>query len=164
MAISVYNPKFITSGGTKVLNTVDVKNFVWSHNRWALEAGTMKKFPDEVGRALLKHIEFLVEVKKDNFTKIKEEVEEKKFKCDQCDFETNTKIAFMSHFKTHEKSNEVDGAGIEDAKPDGNYSAPGRVPMNTEDGIPTGVGTQSNPINDKDGVGWYGDGLKSDTL
>lgn len=162
MSIVIYNPKFLTQNGRKVINTTDVRGFIWSHARWSLLAGEMKKFPEDVGGAMLKHIEFLVEVTKENFDKIKAEVEEKKFKCDKCDFETNTKIALISHYRTHEKTSALDDtAGIEDASPQGEYR-PVQEVKNTEEGIPKG-GTKFNPVNDRDGVGWYGDGMERDT-
>lgn len=163
MAITIYNPKFLTVGGKKVVNTEDVKNFIWSHAKWNLEAGKMMKFPDDVAEAMLKHIGFLVRVTKENQTTIKAEVEEKKFKCEKCDFETNTKIAFMSHYKTHEKSTDVDDLDVEEAKPIGEYRANTPVIQNPEGDIPKG-GTKYNPITDKDGVGWYGEGVERDTL
>lgn len=162
--IIVYNPKFSTVNGRKTVNTTDVKNFIWSHARWFLKAGEMKKFPDEVGQAMLRHMGFLVEVKKVNYDKIKAEVEEKKFKCDKCPFETNTKIAFIQHFKTHEKSEEVTDLSVEEAEHGGEYFGMGKRPQ-TQDvnaGIPIG-GTKSNPVNDREGVGWYGEGLTRDT-
>jgi len=163
MSVTIYNPKFMTVMGKKVINTADIKNFIWSHARWFLKAGEMKKFPDDVGTAMLRQIEFLIEVNKDNYEKIKAEVEEKKFKCDKCPFETNTKIAFISHFKTHEKSNELENTdGIEEAVPVGEYRGTTKVVQNPEEGIPQG-GTKFNPVNDKDGVGWYSPGLERDT-
>jgi len=163
MSTIIYNPKFLTVGGRKALNTTDVKNFIWSHARWSLKAGEMKKFPDDVGTAMLRQIEFLVEVNKLNHEKIKTEIEEKKFKCDKCDFETNTKIAFISHFKTHGSDNSLENSeGIEDATPIGDYRGTAKVVQNPEEGIPQG-GTKFNPVNDKDGVGWYDGGLERDS-
>lgn len=163
MSTIIYNPKFVMVNGRKTLNTTDVKRFIWSHASWELKAGQMMKFPDDVGAAMLNHMEFLIEVKKDNYDKIKAEIEEKKFKCDKCDFETNTKIAYLSHFKTHEKSDQLDSTeGIDEARPVGEYR--GIVEkQNPEGEIPKG-GTKFNPVNDKDGVGWYEPGLERDTV
>ena len=162
MATIVYNPKFLTVNGRKTLNTADIKNFIWSHARWFLKAGEMKKFPDDVGAAMLRQIEFLVEVKKDNYQKIKEEIEEKKFTCDKCEFKTDTKIAFLGHYRTHEKTDELtDTSGIAEAQPIGEYR--GTVEKkDPERDIPQG-GTKFNPIDDKDGVGWYGGGMERDS-
>jgi len=163
MSTILYNPKFLTVMGKKTINTADVKAFVWSHARWSLKAGEMKKFPDDVGTAMAKQINFLILVDKDNYDKIKAEVEEKKFKCDKCDFETNTKIAYISHFRTHEKSNALENTdGIEEAIPQGEYRGTTKVVQNPEEGIPSG-GTKFNPIDDKDGVGWYGEGVERDS-
>jgi hypothetical protein len=163
MSTIIYNPKFITVLGRKTVNVSDVKNFVWSHARWSLKTGEMKKFPDDVGAAMLRQINFLIEVTKDNYDKIKAEVEEKKFKCENCDFETNTKIAFISHAKTHEKTNKLDNSDdIEEAAPIGEYRGTSQTVNNPEEGIPSG-GTRFNPVNDKDGVGWYGGGVERDS-
>lgn len=163
MSTIVYNPKFLTVNGKKQINTEDVKRFIWSHASWSLKAGEMKKFPEDVGIAMLRQIGFLVEVKKDNYDKIKAEVEEKKFKCDQCPFETNTKIAFINHFKTHEKTEALENTdGIEDAQPIGEYRGTTKTVQNPEEGIPQG-GTKFNPNEDRDGVGWYGEGIERDT-
>ena len=163
MSTIVYNPKFLTVNNRKVLNTADVKNFIWSHARWFLKAGEMKKFPDDVGAAMLRQMEFLIEVNKLNHEKIKKEVEEKKFKCDKCDFETNTKIAFISHFKTHGSENSLESTeGIEEATPIGEYRGTTKEIKNPEGDIPAG-GTKFNPTEDRDGVGWYGGGVERDT-
>jgi len=163
MSTVIYNPKFLTVNGRKTLNTADIKNFIWSHASWFLKAGEMKKFPDDVGEAMLRQIDFLIEVDKTNHERIKKEVEEKKFKCDKCDFETNTKIAFVNHFATHGKENQIeDMEGIEDAQPVGEYREAKQV-QNPEEGIPKG-GTKFQPVVDKDGVGWYEPGLERDSV
>ena len=162
MAIIVYNPKFLTVNGRKTLNATDIKDFWWSHAKWDLKAGQMLKFPDDVGHAMLRLANFTIEVKKDNYDKIKAEIEEKKFKCDKCEFETNTKIAYLSHFRTHEKSEALESTdGIEDATPKVEYKEEVEK-KNPEADIPQG-GTKFNPANDKDGVGWYGGGVERDS-
>ena len=161
MSISIYNPKFLTVNGRKTLNTTDVKNFIWSHGKWFLKAGEMKKFSDDVGGALLRHIEFLVEVTAKNYEQIKKEVEEKAFKCDKCAFETGTKIAYFGHYQTHEKEEKVD-LDIPEAEAKEEFFGTGkRVVQNPEGNIPQG-GTKRNPVEDKDGVGWYGEGFEKD--
>lgn len=162
MAIALYNPKYQTVNGAKTLNTADINRFVWSHAHWKLKAGEMKKFPDEVGRAMLKHLEFLIEVTPKNLKEIQNEIAEKKFKCQDCEFATDTKIAFLSHAKTHVRNSEETKIleGIEEASPEGTYQVKKQLRRQTpeqSEGIPQAG-------KDGDQVEWYGEGLSKDTI
>ena len=121
----------------------------------------MKKFPDDVGRALLKHIGFLVEVTSKNIDKIKTMMADKKYKCEHCEFTTDTKIAFISHMRTHGKGEDEEVLkDIGEANPSRKYEGykkPKSAPViETEVGIPPKEG----PQKDKDGVEWYGEGIE----
>jgi len=164
--IALYNPKVIKYGEKITANEASIKNFVWSHARWSLAVNELKKFPDEVGEAMLKHFQFLVRVTKGNHEKIETERKEKKFKCEYCEFETNTKVAFISHVNSHKESrtNQAYLDEIEDASAKGDYKGAKKkiLTPDEQEGIPGG-GTKREPKNDKDGVGWYGSGLTKDS-
>ena len=168
MAKIIYNPKYLVVEGKKTVNIADIKRFVWSHNYWNLKAGEMLKFPDDVGSALLRTYGFLSEVDTKNIKKVKDEIAEKLHKCDKCEFETNTAVAFHMHMKAHDKDKIIEIDGIEEAQPKGHFVKTGVVRMmpdkpEQQEGIPLG-GTFEQPVEDKDGVGWYGEGLGKDTL
>jgi len=167
MAKALYNPKYLELGGQKIPNTASVNGFVWSHARWNLKVNEMKKFPDEVANAMLKHCSFLVEVDKENIEKVKDIIKEKKYKCKYCDFEVDLKMAFMNHMKKHENEQESgpDFLGdVEEASPSQIYQPTRKqqqVLPDQKEGIPIG-GTKYTPKVDGDGVGWYGEGLEDD--
>lgn len=162
MAITLYNPKYFKNmAGDRVENTADVKRFVWSHAYWNLKVGEIKKFPDEVGRNMIRLIEFLVEVTPKNIAQIKREKEAKVFKCDKCDFETDTRISLLGHSRKHtgeeEQSEEL--KDVEEATPQGNFKSVAsrkKLTIEEEEGIPKGEST------DNDGVPWYGAGTETD--
>jgi hypothetical protein len=168
MAIALYNPRFIERGNDKIPNTANIVGFVWSHARWDLKVNELKKFPDDVGEALKRIYEFLIEVTPDNLATIKKDMEDKEYKCKVCEFETNSKTAFIAHAKSHRdlpKERELMD-GVEEAQPTGEYYGKTKTktlsPENSV-GIPTG-GTRNSPIVDGDSVGWYGEGFTKDTL
>lgn len=166
MAKALYNPRTLGEGDNQTPNTADIKGFVWSHARWDLPVGELKKFPDDVADALLRHCEFLTEVTKDNYESVKKAMEVKQFKCRYCDYETNTKIALIGHAKTHKDIEAEDSflSTIEEAGPKRAQSMVQRGAQTPDEreGIPSG-GTKYAPQNDKDGVGWYGEGWSEDT-
>ena len=159
MAIALYNPRTYTGNRGKVENTTDVKRFVWSHAYWDLKVGETKKFPDEVAKAMLSHCEFLIEATPKNIAKIKEEQLEKKFKCDQCAFQTDYKMALVTHQKTHgvdaDKAKELED--IETAQPSGKFQPPQgkKLTIEEQEGIPKSG-------KDQHGVEWYGEGVETD--
>jgi hypothetical protein len=164
MAKALYNPKYLTVNGVKTLNTADVKRFVWDKATWQLNAGEIKKFPDSVGQAMLRHLEFLVEVTPENLKKIQGEISEKKFKCQDCEFGTDTKIAFLNHVKTHKKNVEEEKIldGIQEAAPTDRFEVK-RQPLRRR---PTPEQSEGIPQagKDADGVEFYGGGLEKDTI
>ncbi len=168
MAIALYNPKFVVSGGKKVQNSADVKRFVWSHAYWDLKVNEMKKFPDEVGHALLRQCEFLVEVTPKNLKEVKDQMAEKKFQCPDCVFATDTKIALFGHMKgvhgaTEEQNKEFSEVG--EAEPTGTFHGPtgrkGRPTPEEQSGVPS---TAEGSVKDSDGVVWYDKGEERDEL
>ena len=163
MAITVYNPRFIESEGRK-LPSADIKGFVWSHARWDLRINELKKFPDEVGRALLHIYEFLVEVTPKNLEQIKKVQLEKQFKCEHCPFSTDTKVAFLTHVRTqHGNEKEVEAfKEVEEAKPTEVFGI--RVPKQTPEQLEGIPNTTSGSKKDKDGVEWYGEGEENDRI
>lgn len=161
MAKAIYNPKG---------KGADIKRFVWDHTSWFLKVGELKKFPDNVAEAMLRTFGFLTAVTDKNIAEIKKEIEEKEYKCNTCGYETNTKIALLSHLKNHQTAPTEEEKFIEDipeASPEGSYYAPGKR-SNTgisspEQGLGIPVGGSkygSNP--DRDGVDWYGEGWEED--
>lgn len=155
MAITIFNPRYFN----KKKNTADVKRFVWSHGYWNLKVGEIKKFPDEVGEAMLRLMEFLIEVTPKNLKKIKAEAEVKEFGCDQCDFETSLKIALINHQKTHTKEESAELEGIATATPTGTFKrkqTTKELSIEEQEGIPKGEGI------DKDGVAWVGMGVEDE--
>jgi hypothetical protein len=163
MAIALYNPRYIeVEAGRKLPNDADIKSFVWSHARWDLKVNELKKFPEDVGQALLKHFGFLIKVDKKNLEEIKKMMADKKFKCPHCDFETDYKMALSGHMKTHTSEDNVELEGVEEAKPKGAYQPPKpsrRLSPEEASGIPKG-----DYAKDKDGVEWYGEGVKKDKI
>jgi len=160
MAIIVYNPKYFKTGDTVTNNTADIKGFVWSHARWDLKVNEMKKFPDEVGEALLRHAEFLVKVDYSNVKEIKEQMLEKAYKCKHCEFSSTDRIILMNHVRREHKLGEEDKNVLEEiteAKPEGQYwgaaKNPGIKPQDIE--RQEGIGTTG---------GFYGPGYEKDTL
>lgn len=158
MAIIIYNPKYYRVNGRKTINTADIKNFAWSHAYWGLKAGEMKSFPNEVGEALLKLYEFLERVDRKNLDKVKAEISEKKFKCDKCDFETDTRVAYLNHYKTHIKQEEVI-EGVEPAIPSGEFKG---AKAHAGDMSGKYAEVPASGTTDKDNVTWYGEGLETD--
>ena len=149
MPVVIYNAK----------GNIPIRNFTWSRAKWNLGSNRIMKFPDEVGEALLKTYPFLERVTPDTIQDIKVKMEEKKFKCEVCGFETNTPIALLGHQRKH-KATEGDSKllEVEEAKPDGNYIAPlSEKRTITPGSIEAGAG-----ISSKDG--FYGAGLETDTL
>jgi hypothetical protein len=168
MAIALYNPRYFKRGNEKIENTADIKGFVWSHARWGLKVNELKKFPDDVGEAILKRCEFVIRVDKSNLAEIEEMRKLKEFQCKHCDFETNTRIAFINHVKTHKNVEEKDEGflgEIESSKPVGEYAGVAGKKIDPEalEGIPKG-GTKRDSIPDKDNVGWYGEGKAKDNI
>lgn len=163
MAIALYNPKYLESKGSRIENTANVDRFVWSHAVWNLKVNEIKKFPDEVARGMLKNIPFLVEVTPKNVEKIKKEQAVKAFKCPECSFETDYKMALSGHMKSHKKSGEHEQmlSGIEEAAPTRSYRnyKPKPVTPEQKEGIPD---TSQGPAQDADGVEFYGGGLQTD--
>ena len=169
MSIALYNPRYIEIAGKKIENKADIKGFVWSHARWELKVNELKKFPDDVGEAILRTCEFVTKVDKSNLAEIDEIRKVKEFQCKHCEFGTNTRIAFVNHVRTHNKmKTKEEGflSEIEPSKPIGEYSGMDKskkMSPEASEGIPKG-GTKYNPISDKDGVGWYGAGVEKDTV
>jgi hypothetical protein len=160
MAITIYNPKYYKNSNTgeRTVNEAHVKRFVWSHGNWDLKVGEMKKFSDDVGQAMLRLIPFLVEVTSKNVKEIKKEAEDKAFKCDTCQFETNVKVALMNHEKTHVKEVTEEIEGVQEAVPTSTFKVTKRSKMTIEEeeGVPKGDGV------DQDGVAWVGQGVEVD--
>jgi hypothetical protein len=166
--IALYNPRYFEVAGKRTINEADIRGFVWSHARWGLKVNEMKKFPDEVGEALMRVFPFLILVDRKNLAEIEKIQKEEVYKCDECDFSSTAKIGLIAHKRTHEKGEEGDtGVGaIQSAEPEGNYKAPTvarKMSPEQQEGIPQG-GTKYNPTADKDGVGWYGAGREDDTV
>lgn len=165
MATALYNPRFVESEGRKTLNTADVKRFVWSHATWNLKVNEIKKFPDEVAQAMLRHMEFLIEVTPKNIEQIKKDQAVKQFKCPECNFETDLKMALGGHMKTHGITEEHDKmlGEIEEAQPSAKYQGfrlnKTAVSPEQREGIPD---TANGPMKDRDGVEFYGEGLTED--
>jgi len=166
MAKSVYNPRYFTSENKRVVNEAHIKSFVWSHARWDLKVNEVKKFPDEVGEALLRTFEFLMEVTPKNIAEVRKMQEDKSFKCDSCSFETDTKIALAGHKKSHGVSEETSKllGEIDEARPEGTYKGyakEAKPSIEAQEGIPS---TVAGNVTDRDGVEWYGEGLEEETL
>lgn len=163
---ALYNPKTIETDNGATENQANIYQFTWSHVKWNLKVGESKKFPDEVGEALLRTYPFLIEVTKSNYKEIEEKRTQKRFACKSCDFQSDLKPAFIAHIKTHK---EVGGdadflSGVEEAMPEGKFVKPTGIVQTPEQtaGIPSG-GTKDNPAYDRDGVGFYGEGLQTDS-
>lgn len=169
MSVALYNPRTIDRGGEKIENTANIERFVWSHANWVLKVDEMRKFPDDVGEAMLRTYEFLVRVTKENLEEIKKIRSEKKYSCKYCEFKTNAKSAFIAHAKSHKEygTDKEYLDTIEEATPTGDYNRPqsGSVIMGSPEAksdVPPG-GTKYQTVPDGDNVGWYGDGVEVDT-
>ena len=164
MSKALYNPKYVTLGGSKKINTTDVKRFVWSHAFWNLKVNEIKKFSDDVGEAMLRHMEFLVEVTPKNIEEIKKIQAEHQFHCSECTFTTDTKVAFFGHVKSHgltEEHTKMLGE-IEEAQPSKKFygiNKSRKLTPEEQEGLPD---TSSGPAKDKDGIEFYGGGLEED--
>jgi len=165
MAIAVYNPKYYKKGleEEKVRNEANIKGFVWSHARWDLKVNEMKKFPDDVGEALLRHAGFLIKVDHKNIKKIREEMTEKEYKCKYCTFETTDRVKLMNHVRNEHKLSKEDKdmlAGIDRAKASEEYL--GVAGKKKPKGISPADIERQEGISDKEG--FYGPGYEKDTL
>lgn len=166
MSKALFNPKYIESKGSKTLNTANVDRFVWSHASWSLKVNEVKKFPDEVAQAMLRQVSFLIEVTPKNIAEIRKMQEEKRFKCEECGFETDTRLALSGHRRSHGATPESEKfmSEIEEANPNRTYKeykAPEKIVMTPEAGA--GVpDTSGGEVKDKDGVDWYGPGQETD--
>lgn len=163
MAIAVYNPKYYQRNGEKVRNEANIKGFVWSHARWDLKVNELKKFPDDVGEALLRHAGFLIRVDHKNIKKVREEIKEKEYKCKYCGFETTDRIKLMNHVKKEHKLSKEDKdmlEGIDRAKAEGEYF--GQAGKKKPAGIsPADIERQEGISKEK---GFYGPGYEKDNL
>lgn len=166
MSIAVYNPKYYErltkQGKVKERNKANIKGFVWSHARWDLKVNELKKFPNDVAEALLRHAGFLIKVDHKNIKKVREEIKEKEYKCKYCGFETTDRIKLMNHVKNEHKLSKEDKdmlEGIDRAKAGGEYFGPA--------GKPKG-GISPKDIERQEGIskkeGFYGPGYEKDTL
>lgn len=167
MSIALYNPKFIeTEGGKKIPNTANVERFIWDKASWQLKVNQMANFTDSVGQAMLKHIDFLIEVTPKNIDEIKKMMEVKAFKCEICGEEFGIKLALAGHMRSHEKdgSGKPVMEGIDEARPTNKFKGfsktPGIMTPEQMEGIPD---TSNGSVKDRDGVEFYGEGLQSDT-
>lgn len=124
----------------------------------------LAQYEDFAGQELLETYQFLNEITAERAQEILERPQEPKYKCDfpGCDFSTHTKVALSGHKRSHAKAL----AGMKEP-----VVSPSLIPvmggkkvvslaeqkqmMDNEQGsdIPSGTGT------DRDGVGWYGDGV-----
>ncbi len=164
MAKALYNPKYLEVNGRKTINSTNVRRFIWSHAIWSLKVNEVKKFPDEVGAAMLRNLGFLVEVTPKNIEEIKKIMAEHQFHCPECTFTTDTKVAFVSHVKSHgitEEHTKMLGE-IEDAQPRKKYFGIKKqksLSPEEQEGLPD---TSLGSAKDKDGVEFYGGGLEED--
>jgi len=151
MPVAVYNPKHGAS----------IRDFVWSKAKWNLGVNKILSFPDEVGEALLKTYDFLLKVDHKNIKEVKKNMVVNKYKCEYCKFETNTRVAYLNHKKTHKLSEEDKAVlgSIEQANPEGRYGMEEKI---------TGTRLTQADIEKQEGItkeaGFYGPGLQNDTL
>ena len=175
--IILYNPKFLGDLKNRVVNTAKVKDMFAAREEgretgkiiekpgvYTLAPGEIKKFRVDVAEYLLKKYQFIVKVKPEEIEKVLKENKEKKFKCEYCAFQTDTRVALTGHTRTHGVTDETKKIldEIPEAGPDAfvigaESSDSGKLeytPLEKE-GIPEKEGTV-----DKDGVEWYGEGVQ----
>jgi hypothetical protein len=139
-----------------------------NYNGWIFEGnlledhvpGELKQYPDPLADAIKEAFQFFQELTADEAKKILENPN--KFKCDRCDFSTNTNIALLGHMKKHEKEDKIkelipaiDPSLIPVA---GGTTVIPNKSANSNSLSPEEVATRDGV--DKDNVEWYGGGVK----
>lgn len=126
-----------------------------------LKPKEMKQYEDEVALDMLARWAFLQEVAPAAVESTLKEIKEPKFACKQCDFKADYQVALAGHMRSHDKE--------ETSKP---QIDPNVVPVasskkvfNAEKVKEIQQKLESNQVlngTDKDGVTWYGEGVKED--
>lgn len=111
---------------------------------------------------MLRLMEFLVEVTSKNIKDIKSEMVAKLFKCDRCDFETDTNISLLGHSRKHKDEVEnTDLQEVTEAVPQGNFKS--RAGNSRKMSIEEEEGVGADGKTDSDGTVWVGKGVEEDS-
>lgn len=184
--IILYNPKTRIVNGEEVINKTkasdqygarkvidgnrDLGPLIEKPQRYELIPGEIKKFRRDVGEYLLKKFTFLEEVSPEKLVEKLEELKEKSYKCDKCDYETNHKIALIQHEKGNHSISEEAQALLESIPtagsldlPDQDFSVQPQVSADEASGLPqTFSNDPRHAVVGHDGVAIYGEGLVED--
>lgn len=145
----VYNPE----------NGQDCANYLFEKSEIeGIKTGELKQYEDLVAEDMIERWGFLQILTADEAKKIIEKPKAKEFKCQYCNKEFDIKLALSGHMSTHKAEIE------EAAKPamDPNIipiAGSTQVSSATEASQPKQIDPTTNGT-DRDGVEWYGDGVK----
>jgi len=109
--------------------------------------GTMVKVEDDLADFIISLCEFVVVLSKEEALEYKNN--QKLFKCDKCDFKTNTQIALLGHNRKH----------VSEAKLDDELGIP---VIKAGEGIKEDVNTQENIDADLAREGITGEGIREE--
>lgn len=177
----IYNPKKFDGKINKAkINTIYAKReggipsgkIMEKPGLYAIAPNELKKFRSDIADYLLRKYRFLQEVKPDRVDEVLKEMKEKKYKCQLCDFATDTRVALAGHMKSHKLSEEAQEilAKIPETKPEAfvvgaEHSGTGQtefIDAEQAEGVPTTFSDdprRKGPV-DREGVEWYGKGVQ----
>ncbi len=149
----LYNPKL----------GADIKNYWLGQKKWNIPKNSLFRCEDDaIARIFLDTYGFLRDVKPEEISTVKQEMEAKDFICEHCKEAFSTEQKLRGHMlgkhklsEEHEKM--LDGIPMLD--PMGTVSLQERTQVTGDvaEGIP-------EKGKDKDGVEWYGPGVEKDTI
>lgn len=154
-------------------NGADIKDIIRVGEKtkeYVFKVGELFSFDDEVAKVLLEKYGFLEEVggqasKIEESSSVpvqapalKEALEKPVYKCPHCEYSSIHKIAVIAHNKIHKDINKDIQAQLENVQiADGKELNTGlNIEDKANDNLP------ESGTKDRDGVGWYGQGLEDD--
>lgn len=158
----IYNPK----DGAPITQFIYKGLQLDSHfpDGFAFEDGTfskgLKQYEDDVAKELIETYAFLEEKSPEEAQKMMEEPEDKEFKCDfpNCGFSSKAAIGLAGHKRSHK--NDLQKPAVD---PSLIPVAGGRRLLTPEEQkAENNKGSDIENGPDKDGVNWYGEGVKAE--
>ena len=113
------------------------------------KVGTMVKVEDNLAAHIMSLYEFVTELSKDEALAYKVKQEKSKFKCEKCDFKTDTQIALLGHNRKH----------VSEAKLDDELGIP---VIKSVEGVKEEVNTQESIDADLAREGITGEGIREE--
>lgn len=173
---TVYNPKDGAVIKDFIFNSMKIEPHFPEGSGVNGESTGLMRYEDDVAEALVNTYQFL-QIIEENVPPVQSssaeplvKVDSNQFVCSYpgCSFSTATKIAFLGHSRKHNKSDKAESGSI---LPLASSSLSSEIPIakSTHINIPS-LNTDSiseedrQTVNglDKDGVEWYGDGVKEE--